>query len=227
MISEPITLSTLRTRALDYFDDDTPNFAVAARVDEYINRGLAHVYNLLVNARGDYFRSLESISMVAETEEYDLPSNFYKALGVYYLSGDRWYPLEVYERAEAVGYQRGPLRSGTVNLEYVPRPPVLTRDDDKVEWEIPCAWEDYAALFAAKRLKIREESDPGALNTELAMIEAEIQNMAEPRDMQQGRVIDRAFRWNRLAPVLSERRHLRYRIQGRKLHLIEFEHLGA
>lgn len=230
-MANAVTLADLRARALDYADMTGSSFPVVDRVRDYINAGLADVYDLLVNSYEDYFRESTEITMVANQEAYNLPSNFYKLLECYYLSGSgtgaRRYAMQRYERKEIDGYHKGPMSGGTMELEFIPSMPKLVDEDDELSWDLPVMWEDYVALHAAVRLLIREESDPSALMAERDAIKTKIVDLAEPRDMNQGHVQDMYNRWNRTASLFREQRYLRYRLAGKQILLQEFENLGA
>lgn len=223
-----VTLAELRDRALDYADMAGTGFPDLDRVTDYINAGLSDLHDILVNSYEDYFRSATNLALVSGTETYALPTDFYKVLEVFYLSQNRRYAIEKYERKEIDGFQTGPLRSATVELVYVPQLTKLAADTDQVSIAVPVGWEDYVALHAGARLLMREESDPAPLLLERDRLAAKFVDLADPRDVaNQGATEDVYGRWNKAGAYFREERYLRYRIMGNNIHFIEFEHLGA
>ena len=114
------TLSDLRARALDYADMTGSNFPVEARVDDYINSAASEMYDILVNAYEDYFLATQSITLVPGTEDYALPSDFYKAKRVYYTTGSRRFSIHPFNLEEVDGARNSALSAGTAELWYVP-----------------------------------------------------------------------------------------------------------
>jgi len=204
-----ITLSDLRTRVLDRADMTGSAFAVEARVNEYINNALSELYDLLVETHEDYFYDVETITLVSGTEDYDLPSDFYKVLKVFYLSsggvrspmrrftldmldryGNEWVPSTadgVYTMYRVIGdkirFSPEPAGAGSAELYYIPQFEEMDGDDTDVTFTLPqIGWIDYAVVDAAMQLLIREESDVSALMARKAEMKDRIKRAAEQRD---------------------------------------------
>lgn len=225
------TLANLRARALDYADMTGSSFAVDARVTNYINTALRELQDVLINAGyGDYLLSTSTINLVGGTEAYSLPSDFYRAYHVYYLSpsNSRRYSVPKWTLSNSDGFRPSPIGSGTCELWYAPQLTRLSDDADTVHLSVPVAWEDYAAICAAIKLLIREESNPSALMGERERLWAHIKEHAEPRDMgSPGKVEDVYGRWNYAEQYYPEARHLMYRIMGDDIRFIESESQGV
>ena len=222
------TLSDLRARALDYADMTGSNFPVEARVDDYINSAASEMYDILVNAYEDYFLETEPITLVAGTENYALPSDFYKAKRVYYTTGGRRFSIHPFNLETLDGAKTSPLTSGTAELWYVPEMSLMTADDDTIRSIIPPmikGWPDYIALSAAIRLLIREESDPSALMREKGMMQERLLSMAEPRDAGiPDSIQDIGHRWNDVGFAYDPGAFLmRYRIMGSNIKFIQYD----
>ena len=221
-------LSDLRARALDYADMTGSNFPVEARVNDYINSAASEMYDILVNAYEDYFLDTEPITLVAGTENYALPSDFYKAKRVYYTTGGRRFSIHPFNLETLDGAKTSPLTSGTAELWYVPEMSLMTSDSDTISSIIPPmikGWPDYIALSAAIRLLIREESDPSALVREKAMMHERLVSMAEPRDAGiPDSIQDIGHRWNDVGFAYDPGAFLmRYRIMGSNIKFIQYD----
>lgn len=243
------TLSDLRASALDYADMTGSSFPVTARVNEYINRSIARLFDLIAGTAGidDYLRVRASnITMVAGTENYTVSATvgaktLYPAriLGVYYLGSgtERLYPLERWEPNGITGYKRGPLSGGTLQVDFFPRAPLLSADGDTVGTQLGAAasldfcqgWPDWVALNTAVRLLMREESDPSPLMAERDRLWEEMTMAAEPRDMfQGGTVADVNGRFEQATHRHSEWRDVRYRYVGANtIALVEADYRGV
>jgi len=222
------TLSDLRARALDYADMTGSNFPVEARVNDYINSAASEMYDILVNAYEDYFLSTQSITLVAGTENYALPSDFYKAKRVYYLSGGRRFSIHPFNLETLDGAKTSPLTSGSAELWYVPEMSLMTSDSDTISSIIPPmikGWPDYKAISAAIRLLIREESDPTGLMQEKLLMQQRLISLAEPRDAGIPDAIqDIGHRWNDVGFAYDPGAFLmRYRIMGPNIKFIQYD----
>src|SRR5678810_431163 len=90
-MARTVTLGKIRGLARLYADqrpaDETNAFVNAvgttttAGVNDLINLALCELYDLLVKAGGtDYYRTVDTISLVAGTALYSLPATFYQML---------------------------------------------------------------------------------------------------------------------------------------------------
>jgi hypothetical protein len=225
-VSNPATLSSLQSRALDFADMTSSGFAVTARLTDYINDGLSELHELL--AMHEYLRSTQAIALVSGTEEYALPADFYKAMRVWRVSNGRRYSVEKFNLAQLDGYNTsGPAASGTAELWYVPQLTQLVQPGDSVSVALPNGWEGFVALHAAIQLLNREESDPNALMAERERVKQRIVAHVEPRDTGiPDEIEDHYGRWDGGIRD-DEERTLRYRVMGNKIHFVEFDYLGV
>lgn len=214
------TLADLQDRALDYADMTSSGFPVAARLTDYINDGLAELHEML--AMHDYLRSTHPITLVAGTEEYALPTDFYKVSRVWRLSSGRRYMLDRFNLAQLDGFRvNGPASSGSAELWYVPQLTKLAQGSDKVSVALPIGWENFVALHAAIQLLNREESDPQALMAERERVKQRIVQHIEPRDPGiPDEIEDHYGRWSGGLRD-DECQSLRYRVIGNKIHFVD------
>jgi hypothetical protein len=211
-MASTITLTQLVDRVLDRADLTDSDFPVSARVRDYINDAMAELYDIMTVAYEDYFVSTSDISLVADTESYNLPSDFFKALKVFYKSGDNRYLVRRFNLNEITNTNMSPIlpfmgdesgiryrimankiyftptpnSSGTVELWYIPE---LTKfatdgseDSDAITFKAPAQWEEFVVVSAAIRLLDREESDTTALKGAKMELKQGIINTSTTRD---------------------------------------------
>lgn len=78
-----VTVSNLVTEVRRRADMENSQFVTDAEIRSYLNASYREFYDMLVSKyENDYFLSESSISIVANTTIYSLPSDFYKARGV-------------------------------------------------------------------------------------------------------------------------------------------------
>lgn len=220
------TAKSLIDRAIHKADMDDSNRPDRGQVLNDINDALAELHELLVYE--EYFLETSSISLVAGTEEYDLPNDFYKTLMVYKITTDRRYPVEKVTLSELSGFRTtGPLSSGTVELWYAPQLKKLARETSRVSVAFPNGWESFAAIHAAIPLLIQEESDTSAMDKERAHILQRIMSNVEPRDHAMPDMMEDVYdRWGGGIRD-TEQRRLRYRVMGDKIRIVEFDYTGV
>ena len=61
---------------------ESTQFVTDAEIVSWLNNAHFSLYDMIVNAHEGYFASTHSFDFVSGTDEYILPDNFYKALGV-------------------------------------------------------------------------------------------------------------------------------------------------
>lgn len=114
-----VSLTTLRARARERADMVGSVFIVdsADSLDAWINEGAKKLHDLLTQAYGDDYLEKSSTFVTASgTTDYNLPSDFYKLLGVSISIGSRSITLKPYNRSERDAYS-----SATVSWRAFPR----------------------------------------------------------------------------------------------------------
>lgn len=99
MPTNATTIAQLVTRALQRADLDGSTFVTEAEVIGYINVAMAEIHDLIVQKYEDYYMSDTSIDIGASNPA-NLPSDFYKALGVDLQTGGINYRLRPYSFQE-------------------------------------------------------------------------------------------------------------------------------
>ncbi len=217
------TLSDLRTQALDLADLTNSASPVTARVTDYVNAALSELWDILATSFEDYVRSTNTITIVAGTSAYSLPTDFYKALKVFAAVGTDRYRLERFSLDEydtisdpyvgnvastsslkyrimgnQILFAPIPAASGSVELWYVPQLTKLSGDSDTVHVSIPVGWEDFVALSAAVRLRVRDQQDASELQALKTEARQRILSAAEDRDSgEPQRITDVSYRFQR------------------------------
>lgn len=228
-----VTLKELKARALDYADMTGSDYPEQDRLTDYINSGLSELHDMLASdSIGDYFRSEQTITLVSGTEAYALPADFYKAIGVYYVSTGRRFNIERWNPMDIDGYRTSPISGGTVHLWYVPQLQKFHYDSDEgavIGIPIPVGWEDFVALHAASRLLLKADLDPTGLQRERELQRRRITDAISPRDQFIPDAIgDWSDRWQDTRHLLRfDNRQFKYRIQGKNIYFIEVEWVGA
>lgn len=98
-----VSLTTLRARARERADMVNSSFVTdaATSLDAWINEGAQRLHEKLVEAYGDdYVEKSSSFTTTSGTTDYDLPSDFFKLLGVDLLVNANKRTLLPYNRAE-------------------------------------------------------------------------------------------------------------------------------
>lgn len=196
-----VTLAYLKEQVRARADQQNSQFVQDAELVDFINGSVSALYDLLVETAEDYYMASQVIPIVQGTNEYALPTNFYKTLGVDYLVNNKPVPMSRFNfrdrhlynyldaRPEIVRYAiwgnqlvfkpQAP-RIASVTLWYVPAITKLAADTDVLDGVN--GWEEYAILDAAIKCMIKEESDPTALMTQQAAVKERIKTMSKDRD---------------------------------------------
>jgi len=206
------TLGELKTRARRKVDAVGNNFFTDEEVSDYINNGLAELYDILVMKYEDYFVSSVSFSLVSDQSTYEFSAisleNFYKLLGVDAIQGSdavrvkrsqfsdrnifkndegrynhRGYANYEYAiRGNSIEFLPDPTATDTIKVYYIPQFTKLTNDSDPVDSRIMINWEEYAVIVAAIKMRHKEETSTTALERDLERVRALIEEAAGNRD---------------------------------------------
>lgn len=209
MPSGVLTLAQLRTAAKQRADMVNSDFVSDTEWNSYINQSAYALYDLLIQKYdNDYFVDDYSFPTDGTSYLYNLPTDFYKLLGVDLQLGnsdDSWITLRKFERAERNNFAlpnfqnfygvtnlRYRLRANglwltptpqagqTIRILYIPRLPELTTDSSELDGIN--GWNEWVIVDAAIKALVKEESDTSALERDKASITARIESAAENRD---------------------------------------------
>lgn len=147
----------------------------------FLNSAMTEVYDLLVQAGPpDYYASTQSYTLTTGIIPYSLPSDFRSATCVYAVEPqDRRRPIRAindYERSKFYA----PQASYTMELQYVPIPPVFTSDNDTFDGV--SGWEELCVAIAARDMLLKEESDISGMEAKIANLKTRIRTASSQRD---------------------------------------------
>lgn len=221
-----VTVTTLIARARDYADMTGSDFPDDTRMLDYANAALQELHMVLVNSGNEYYRSEASIAVVAGTEAYDLPADFYRCNKVFIDESGYRFKVKKWNTDQVDGLRIAPVSSGTIKIWYTPMMPVITAAGDKmnakVPW-LPTGWEDFIACRMASNLLAREESDYRYWHQRAEQYKQEFIGYSRDRDVGDPDDIgDYYNRWDSSRYVTAaENKTYLYRIIGDHIHVLE------
>ena len=193
-----LNLGDMKALALDYADVTDDPFIDSVLFAKQANIELGKLFDVIIASDECWRVESHSFAITPQLLSYKLPSDYYKALKVYYIDNIgaqrpmRRVPLDEV-RFSAAG---GILASyyGTVVMPYVPKFLPLTDDADAVFPEVPDSWVDHAILGLAIRIRVKEESDIAALQMLQKDVRDQIVTMAQARDLGEPSAISDYYR---------------------------------
>jgi len=210
-MAKNVTLGDLRSEARERANMTGSGFIKNPVWNGWINKSIQRLYNILVRSFGeDYYFKEADISIVSGTEEYDLPTDFYKLLGVDLKIGTKrqdrigiekflWKDRNRYSyrpggfvgrsfRYRMMGgsiiFVPEPTGANTVTLSYIRTATDLVVDSDSFDGIN--GFEEWVILDVAIKARIKEESDVSDLVLERNIIREEIKSDAKARDRGEG-----------------------------------------
>lgn len=177
-----VTLTELQTEIRNSGEVRDPPISDTT-LTTWINAAYAELYNHVIDANVDHFLSTATETIVAGTDSYALPSDYYKTIAVWVLDTDNErYPLERFNWSERYLYSDSgldrrctryalkganlilspsPTWSGTVYHDYIPEPAELSSGGDTIGDVMAAGgWEKYIVADCLIRFCAYEESDP-------------------------------------------------------------------
>lgn len=216
-MADSISLKELKARILKHSDMENSNFienfdgvspttGLFSELTMMIQCSIQDFYDLLVDAWGeDYFFEEYTYTSVANQKDYNLPTNFYKFVGVDYVdAGGRIFPLKKFlfrEREKYTNYSSAnnqgynlryrilgnkirfmptPTSVFTIKLSFIPTP--VVPEDDADTYDFIQGWEDYVIWDVVTKCLMKEESDPSAALRERESAKEKVMRMRENRD---------------------------------------------
>jgi hypothetical protein len=213
-----MSLAELRTAArqradmLNQSGDYTNAFITDTELNSYVNQSYFELYDLLVGAYGENYYVSSPFYIVTDgvNQFFNLPTDFYKALGVDVqvsspVANNAWWTLKEFSFAERNKYAvpntqlyfgitnlryriQGdqlwlnplPQINQTIRIFYIPRMTTLASDTDTVQGV--SGWTEYIIVDAAIKMMQKEESDVSVLMAQKQALLARIEAMAHNRD---------------------------------------------
>lgn len=171
-------------------------------LNDYINRSILEGYQLIVAKWEDYYTILgTTISVVANTDSYALPTDFYKLrkLEIQTTNG-RWTKLlphdldsshtfrTIINRRYRYRLQGGnivlvptPTGPETIRPYYIPTAPQLAADGDTITFDVPQE-ETLIVDLTLRRCFRREDLPTNDINAQIAEDVANLRSAADARD---------------------------------------------
>lgn len=222
-----VTLQNIIDRATKRADMMNSRFySIDEKVDLF-NEIYPELYDLLVSASENYYVKDPdyTITTVSGTKQYALPSDFYKIIGVNFLSGAEYITIKPFmEQERNLPFESSTtIPAGTVTLRYVPAPLQFTVNDLASTIDGVSGWDALVVTEMAMAMMESEESDVTALTRRCDQIKRRIEEMAPNRDLGfASRVADvyATDYWGR------GYENLRYRLYGNKIEFLAVEAIG-
>lgn len=223
-MARSVTLQSIVDRARLHADMRGSGFMRDAELLTLLNEIYPELYDELVGSYENYYQSTATISIVTGTNEYNLPNDMYKLLGVdFKVNNDAYITLKPFMEGErnVTLTTNTNIPTGEIRLRYVPVPATFTALTQEVDGV--AGWDRLLSLLLAIDMLDAEESDSSPLYRKYQRTLARIQEMAPNRDLgMPARVVD-VYKPN-LQLIYGA---LAYRLQGNKVELINTEFLGS
>lgn len=201
-----VTLTELRTRVRQRSDNEHTGsaFVTDTEITQLLNTSYQELYGNLVRSGLHTSETTYSITATGAAA-YDLPSDFYALIGVWYVDSGYRRRLGRHSVRHRVGttqtgvactyrFKGGDLElaprptGGTYELVYIPQPALLSAGSDVVDGVL--GWEEYLVVDAAIKVLQKEESDVRVLLGERERLLARIQDEAAAAEQLESWTVD-------------------------------------
>ncbi len=210
------TLLQLRTRARERADMVGSTFCSDPEINNWLNLGLAELYDMTVNAYEDYYTTSTTLT-ISSGNSAALPETFYKLRALDFNLNGQWVELTQFNFNERnrSGSGEGYLHNtytgrkfrimgdnilitptdaaiGSYRLWYVPLVTTLSADASTIPRILSDSkWDEYIVLYAAERMLSKEESSIVDVTKERAEIANRVTLMSPNRQVDaSGQVTD-------------------------------------
>lgn len=202
-MASTVTLLELRTRARQEANMENSQFVTDSEMLYYMNSSAAELYDLLVQAYGnEYYVSSLTTSCTGNLDYINLPSDFYKLLGVDMYDGDKYYTLKRFNFNERNKFLNGvsfgvntqyriqgdqikfiptPTDNRACILWYIPKFTKMTLDSSTIDGIN--GWEEYVVIDCVIKMLEKEESDSTPFIMRKNDMLKRIQKLSEDRDV--------------------------------------------
>ncbi len=182
------------------------NYVSNAELYGWINGSIAELYDLLVSVNKDMYVSQNSINTVSGNSNYDLPSDFYRIVGIDIQETDGdYYPMRRYNFSERNMYQDGgqgkrwtryrvynsqmwlsppPNYVAAVRRWYIPAAPAYATDGTNAatNFDFFGGWDEYVITDCLIKFAGKEESDATLFAAQKGALIKRIKSMAADLD---------------------------------------------
>jgi hypothetical protein len=200
-----VSVRELRERIRRRTDQENSAFIDDEELLEYINSAYAEYYGLLTTVYEDYNVSTSDFTTIADANLYNLPSNFFKLLGVdYNADSDKPIELEPFAFSErnrqgrtvvddsyrtnvkykilgdAISFVPTPDAGKKIRLWYVPSAPKLLQDTQLIDGIN--GYEEMIICEVAMKIMNKQEQDAGPFVAAKQAVMKRIREEAPNRD---------------------------------------------
>lgn len=199
-MAQNVLVSQLITDIRSKADMQNTQFITDTELISYIDKAYRKIHNKLVNTFQNYFVSEATITLVSGTNEYDLPSDFLKLLGLDLNNAGKPYSLKPWSLNERnrimVGWNGKPLFYIIKGSKVLLRPNVNVNDTLTLYYA-PCSTEitsssqqidcvnglnELIILDCCIQCKAKEESDFSVFELQYQQMEKELFDFFTSRD---------------------------------------------
>ena len=213
-----VTLESLRTQARQRADQEFSSFISDSEANQMINASARELYDLLTSVYDDYYFTTLNFTVGPSSNTFALPADFYKLRGVdEVVTSQQNVTVLPYEWTERNLYI-SLINQRNLRLYYIPQMPELVNDTDTFDGIN--GFEQYIVADVARKMLIKEESDPSAMMAEKAELKQRILGMGQNRnagDANRIPDVNRRDAWI----IYSYPQRLRYRLQGNSLAFVQ------
>lgn len=204
-MSRNYTWGTIRDRIRMRVNKEKSQFVTDSEINGLMEESYADLYNTLVNENENYFISTTVINTVAGTDKYDLPSDFFKLIGIDIAGNDGfirqmkqvpWIERNKYRSTVSyMGYPVDytfynnqikllPIPSQVVPLTvyYIPTAPVYTNDATTIDGI--SGFEKYIIYDVAATIRAKEQKDNTDMLEKRNLALAAMKQAISPRDFE-------------------------------------------
>ena len=214
------TVQVILDTAIDLADMRRSNFidqagTAGTELIRYANLAYRDLYAQIVMSKEHYFTTNASIAVIAGTDSYSLPTDFYKLDGVDLAldNSGRYLTLQPFMFKERNKFRSGlalstapfgmvmryvlvgdnirfiplPSQSATIQLWYTPEPETLATFADYIH--VPIGGDEYMSLYVACAMLAKEESDSTTLNQKRLEVLDQMRVSLKDRDQGSGSCI--------------------------------------
>lgn len=203
-----LTLSTLRSRAQQRADMVGSQFVTDAEWTTYLDDAASELHDILLQSDPNIVSATGSISVVNGIEAYALPTDFYRAQALYWMSGGRrQFPLRRFalhqlgadadilmvsmtsvrpHSYDLIGSQIWffplPQSNGSIQMIYAKQYIRFTGESATLDYPTVNGWDEFVVIGAALKALAKEQNESQALMLEKQALTARIRTMAAARD---------------------------------------------
>ena len=204
-MARTFTAAELETLIRERSDTVGNNFVTSSEIIRLIDKAYTKLYDMIVSKFENYYLSQTQFSSTSGVQDYTLPADFYKLLGVDQTNAPgkpltlrplnfnerNRYNTDLFSVTQMSTYKYRvagnlitiipqPSAGILYTLFYVPAPIKIANNTDVIDGI--AGWEDYVILDASVQILNKMQLDSNAVAQERALAERRVMHMATERD---------------------------------------------